>query len=124
MDVPRSPKAMRHGTAFLVESLVMLLVLICCLAVVVGLVSTAWHASEDASRRESAVELASDCAERFSADPTGVSGTTSSDGLELTCSVTPTDTGSGVLYEADIVVSADSREIYSLTTSRYVGGAS
>jgi hypothetical protein len=73
------------------------------------------------------VQLATNCAERFSADPTSVPAEYEEGGLVVTCVVEPTPNGdAGTLYEASITVcdatSATEEEVYALHTSRYVQG--
>lgn len=122
----RSRRQTRRGTAFLIEALVVLAFLMMSLAVFVQLFSSAQLEGLHANRVSQAVIAATNCAERFSADPTGVARNTTADGLEVTCDVASTQHAGGILYEATIVVrdSTDAdEELYTLQTSRYVSDA-
>ena len=112
----------RRGTGFLVEALLVLALLMACLAVFVRLFSAAQLEGLHANHISEAVIVATNCAEEFCADPTGVDGSSSRDGFDVTCEVTPTRRDGGTYYEAHIVVSANDEKLYELDTSRYVSG--
>ena len=76
----------------------------------------------EANRKSEAVLAATSCAEVFSADPTSVAKRTKAGDLVVTCNVEPRKLDDGTLYEATIVVSHDTGEVYRLKTSRYVSG--
>lgn len=120
-----------HGTAFLVEALLLLAVLTGCIAVFMQLYADASQISTQDAYLSRAVQLASNEAERFAADP--AAGDTSHDDLadggysfRTKCSVTANETEAGTLYVANITVTrldennAEVEPDYSLTTSRYV----
>lgn len=113
----------RHGMAFLFEALVVLAVLMLSLAVFVTLFSSAQIEGRQATQLSQAVLLATNRAEEFSADPTGVQERTTEDGLTVTCDVTETNRDDGILYDATITVSEGETELYVLSTARYVHGA-
>lgn len=131
-----------HGAAFIVESLVLLAFLMAALAVVVQLMGAAHERSSEARHLSNAIVLASNAAEEFAADPTGVGDEAvyaSVDGklveaesvhgagngavYRLTRVVEAHDQESGTLYTARIVVASDDGESYELATSRYVPDA-
>ena len=112
----------RRGTGFLVEALFVLALLMACMAVVVRLFLLAQTEGARANRVSEAVIVATSCAEEFCAHPTHVEGSSSRDGYDVACQVTPERRENGVLYEAHIVVSAQGETLYELDTARYVSG--
>lgn len=110
------------GTAFLVEALVLLLLLLATLAVFVGLLAPAITKGVGQERLDRAVCIASNTAETFSSDPEGFACEPEQDGLHVSCDVVPERMGAGTLYEATITVSDDEAPIYQLSCARYVGG--
>ena len=107
------------NTAFLIEALVLMAVLIASMAVFTQLFThsaVAAHQAEDLTR---ATLLAQNAAEEFSSDPAAVDG---SDGLTVSCDVDSDAQGRGTLYTAHITVSDDSGEVYALDASRYESG--
>lgn len=112
-----------RGIAFLIEALVVLAFLMISLAVFVKLFSAAQLEARSSTRMSQAVQLATNQAEEFSADPTHVDTEKELDGLKLTCEVKPTKHAAGTLYEATITVHDEQygqQNIYTLATSRYV----
>lgn len=125
-DASRQRSKGRRGMAFFIEALVVLAFLMISLAVFVKLFSSSQLEARNANRKSEAVQLATNCAEVFSASPTTTPSTSELDGLVATCTVTPTKQASGTLFEATIVVRDGDAEVYKLDTSRYVsnrGGA-
>ena len=125
------------NTAFLIEALVLMAVLIASMAVFTQLFThsaVAAHQAEDLTR---ATLLAQNAAEEFSSDPAAVaagktvgqgvaagnvSAVDGSDGLTVSCDVDSDAQGRGTLYTAYITVSDDSGEVYALDASRYESG--
>lgn len=115
------------NTAFLIEALVLMAVLIASMAVFTQLFThsaVAAHQAEDLTR---ATLLAQNAAEEFSSDPAAVaagnvSAVDGSDGLTVSCDVDSDAQGRGTLYTAHITVSDDSGEVYALDASRYESG--
>lgn len=119
------------NTAFLVEALILLVVLIASMAVFTTLFSYSASRSADAERLSSAVTVAQNAAEEFSSNPQGVSKNKfvgegvakNGDGkFQVTCDVTESDQGTGTLYTAHISVSDSEGEAYAIDASRYVSG--
>ena len=112
-----------RGSAFLVEALVVLGFLMVALTIFVQLFSKAQIQGLGANQLSKAVFVATNYAEEFSADPTGVEAQREEDGLTATCSVEENKRNGGTLYEATIEVSDGSKTIYTLATARYVSNA-
>lgn len=111
-----------RGTAFLVEALVVLAFLMVALAVFVQLFSKAQIKGVESTQLSQAVLLATNYAEEFSADPTGVETQMTEDGLTATCNIKENKNKAGTLYEATIEVSDGSKTVYTLNTARFVNG--
>lgn len=128
-----------HGSAFIVEALVLLVFLVASLAVLMQIIGGAHERGEAADRLSSAIVLASNDAEAFAADPASgnleaayvlVDGElTKADGLSddpdasafgLTRTVEAQQQPGGTLYTARIVVSSGGEVAYELETARYV----
>lgn len=128
-----------HGTAFVVEALVLLVFLAFTLAVFMQLFGAAHNRGLEERQLTQAVLLASNAAEEFAAAP--LAGTSSetfdSNGNALDasaetgageaanayvvlCEVVPVHMEGGALLRASITVSCDDETIYALETSRYV----
>lgn len=112
----------QRGMAFLVEALIILAFLMLSLAVFVRLFVGAQLEGIAANRKSEAVLAATNIAEEFSANPTGVATTSEVGDLVVTCDVKPDKREAGTLYNATIVVTHDSEEVYRLQTARYVSG--
>ena len=120
------------NTAFLVEALVLMAVLIASMAVFTLLFAHSAVAAHQAKDLTRATLLAQNAAEEFSSDPAavaagktvgqGVSAVDDSDGLTVSCNVDSDVQGRGTLYTAHITVSDDSGEVYALDVSRYESG--
>ena len=119
---PQRSRNARHSMAFFVEALVVLAFLMLAIAVFAQLFAGAQVEGIRATHLSEAVTLATNRAEEFSADPTGVQTSTQEDGLTVTCEVTPTKRDAGTLYEAVITVNDGKADIYTISTSRYVSG--
>ncbi len=122
-----------HGTAFVVEALVLLVFLAFALAVFMQLFGAAHARGMEERQLTQAVLLASNAAEEFAADAAGGtqsayfdgngSGSASTAGegaYHVTSDVTPERTEGGTLYRADIAVILRRKAVYQLETARYV----
>lgn len=112
------------NTAFLIEALVLMAVLIASMAVFTQLFTHSAVAAHQAEELTRATLLAQNAAEEFSSDPAAVaagnvSAVDGSDGLTVSCDVDSDAQGRGTLYTAHITVSDDSGEVYALDASRY-----
>lgn len=108
--------------AFTVEAIILLVFLVGALAVFTQLFAYATNTSREAAQLEQAIVLATDTAERFSADPTSVNASTTQDDLTVTCNITQTQETGGTLYNAHITVTSGNATVYDITTARYVSG--
>ncbi len=125
----RDSKHMRATTAFIVETLALLAVLVVSIAVFTLLFSRATTTADQSSRLCRAVVVAENAAEEFSADPVAVTGgetvaagaaTSGEDGFAVSCEVTADERDSGTLFRAHIEVSDDAGVAYELDTARFV----
>lgn len=90
------------------------------LAIAGALFGVSLHASHEAARLEQAIELASDAAARFAADPAAKQELVEIDGLRVVCEVEDESKAFGRLYYATIRVFHGTDTVYDLETSRYV----
>lgn len=133
LSARRGSDASWHGTAFVVEALVLLVFLAFALAVFMQLFGSAHARGVEERQLTQAVLLASNAAEEFAAAPQAGSTTSTFDGsgaepastsaegvYRVTSDVKPERTEGGTLYRADIVVVCDDETVYRLETSRYV----
>lgn len=120
-------------TAFLVEALILLVVLIASMAVFTQLFAHSTAIANHADRMTQAVIVAENAAEEFSSNPASVAsgrevgegvaaGASAPDGLKVACEVESESASAGTLYTAHITVSDDSEELYALDAKRYVSG--
>ena len=119
---PHTRETSFSHAAFTVEATILLVFLVGALAVFTQLFARATSTSQEAAQLEEAIVLATDTAERFSADPTNVEASTTQDDLTVTCSVTQTQETGGTLYNAHITVTSENATVYDITTARYVSG--
>ncbi len=121
----------RSNTAFLVESLVLLLFLAATLAVLTNVFASSMATSQEAARLSAATETAQNAAEEFSANPEAVAkgqaigagiAKNGTDRFDVACNVNVEKTQAGTLYMADIVVSDDEGVAYTLSASSYAQG--
>jgi type II secretory pathway pseudopilin PulG len=127
----KTPKgASWSGAAFLVESMLLLVLLAVSMSVLVqvfGLSLQRSHESEELSR---AIAAAEDAAERFASDPAAAEGTIDVDGLRVVCEVDEESQHHGTFYRATISVydfgepDAGQGALYALSTARYVSEVS
>ena len=132
----RSADTTWHGTAFVVEALVLLVFLAFALAVFMQLFGAAHARGVEERQLTQAVLLASNAAEEFAAAPQAGSASAAfdSDGNELSSTaeaegtagsyvvaskVTPESTPGGTLYRANITVTCDGETDYQLESARY-----
>ncbi|WP_080799635.1 hypothetical protein [Arabiibacter massiliensis] len=109
-----------HGTAFVVEALVLLLFLAFALAMFMQLFGAAHARGVEERALTQAVLLATNSAEEFAAAPAeGAQTAEGEDGLVVEREVTGEKMAGGTLYEAIITVRRDGDEVYRLETSRY-----
>lgn len=112
-----------HGTAFIVEALILLAILAGCIAVFMQLFANAHSVGEENADLARAIVIASNTAEEFATSPSASSNASSSiNGFHVNVNITPESTGAGTMYRAEITVSKDNKDVYSLTTARYVSG--
>lgn len=131
----RSEDAGWHGTAFVVEALLLLAFLAFSLAVFMQLFGSAHARSVEERRLTQAVLLASNEAERFAADPrTGfgaalydaegnalsTGGEEGSDAFVVERETASEQMPGGTLYRANIIVSCEGEAVYELETARYL----
>lgn len=120
----QKPRSSWHGTAFIIEAIVLLAFLVGSVALFMQLFANASSKGAENENLAHAIVLASNSAERFAVEPTGVADETETeDGFQVTCTVTAEETGGGTLYRADIVVSMGEDELYGLQTAKYVSEA-
>lgn len=115
------------------EAVILLVFLMVSIAVCVELFGISAVQSSEAKRLNAATLLASDVAERFSADPESIPAVVDGRvvladegrGLVAHNSVSSSFTGAGVLYTIDISITDDgSSEVFSLSSSKYMSGGS
>lgn len=120
-----------HGTAFIIEALILLAFLAGCIAVFMQLFAHSHAMGSESAQLSQAVVMASNVAERFESDPTSISsgevstddlGLSDVEGFTVNCEITPETTGAGTIYNANIVVSKDGSEVYSIQTAKYESG--
>lgn len=131
MSDAKSKRSNWSGTAFMIEALVLLAVLVACMAVFTQLFAHALTTSQQSERLSNAVIAAQNAAEEFSADPAaayagkpigeGVSAN-GTDDCSVSCDVAKTTQGSGTLYAAHITVSDNTGTLYELDVTRYASG--
>ena len=130
----RGPDATWHGTAFVVEALVLLAFLAFALAMFMQLFGAAHNRGVEERQLTQAVLLASNAAEEFAAMPLAGTQSEAFDGdgdalgaaadagegdYLVTREVVPEPTEGGTLYHASIAVSRDGEVVYELETARY-----
>lgn len=142
-------RASWHGTALLVEALVLLAFLVASLALFMQAFAQARGMGAEGSELAQAVAMASNLAEEFAADPATEPEPLERDGLTASCEVATVAAGgadgqtgsgaddatsggssgdssgaAGTLYRATILVTdGDGDEVYRLVTERYARGA-
>lgn len=118
----------RSGIAFIIEMLVLLLLVAACLSVLIEIFAYAHQQGEENRDTVRAVHLASNAAERFSADPGSVPEIEVVDDLVVYTTISSEPRSAGTLYRATIeVYDADDQTtraqlhpVYGLETARYM----
>ena len=119
----RKPQRNRRNVSFLIEAMVVLGLFMACMSVFVQLLASAQLQGRAANITSEAVLAATNVAEDFCANPTGVSKTTTAGDLTIACVVDSSPHDAGTLYSATITVEHDEQVVYTLHTARYVHGA-
>lgn len=148
---PDGGRASWHGTALLVEALVLLAFLVASLALFMQVFAQARGMGAEGSELAQAVAMASDLAEEFAADPAVEPDPLERDGLTASCAIatvaadgaggadaqtdpeaddapsggssSDSSGAAGTLYRATILVTdGDGDEVYRLVTERYASG--
>lgn len=123
---------MRATTAYIIEALALLAVLVASMAVFTQLFAASTQTAASSSRLCRAVSVAENAAEEFSANPAAVEGGEStglgiangtSDGFTVKTKVTKDKREAGTLWHAHITVSDDAGKAYELDTQRNVSEA-
>ena len=113
----------RVPRALLVEALVLMAVLSCCLALLVQAFAVSAGAAADARDLTRATIAAADAAERFCADPAGVPAASSADGLAVTLERTQERRATGTLWHAVVEVRPEgdpsAEPLCTLETARF-----
>ncbi len=118
------------NTAFMIEALVLLFVLVASLAVFTSLFAYSANSAQQAQRISDATAIAQNAAEEFSANPASVEGGKSvgaassaqAEGFAVSCDVTAQPQTAGTFYSAHITVSDSQGEACALDVARYVEG--
>lgn len=118
----------RSGIAFIIEMLVLLALVAGCLSVLIEAFAYAHQQGEENNNTVKAVHLATNAAERFSADPNSVPEVEIVDDLAVYTTISSEPQVTGTLYKATIEVygvddrdaRAGSHPFYGLETARYV----
>lgn len=119
----------KSTTAFVVETLILLVALVSSMGVLTQLFSRSIAASQHSERLCQAVNVAENAAEEFAADPAGVAAgkevgrgvaLKGRDGYRVSCETAQVERSAGTLWRAHITVSDSQGKVYSLDTSRYV----
>ena len=113
-----------HGTALLIEALIILAVVVACITVFVQLFSYSYNSNVEDNHRAYAITLATNQAETFAAQAADLPEQSSTDenGYVTTCTITKESTARGTLYHADITVYYREQELCTIQTARYVNG--
>lgn len=131
MPVSKRGSTSWTGTAFMVETLVLLFFLIASLAVFTQLFAYSANEAKQANRITEATAIAQNAAEEFSVNPqavaagrpVGLGAAQGAEGYTVTCTVKDAPQATGTYYAAHISVSDDEGEAYALDAARYVEGA-
>lgn len=119
----------KSTTAFVVETLILLVALVSSTGVLTQLFSRSIAASQQSERLCQAVNVAENAAEEFAADPAGVAAgkkvgrgvaLKGRDGYRVSCETAQVERSAGTLWRVHITVSDSQGKVYSLDTSRYV----
>ena len=122
----RGSKASWSSVAFIVESMLLLIILVASLAVLTKVFSSSLNQSIESRSLDAATIATTSIAEHFAADPPGVDEETQLGDLRILCTVTEQAREGGVLYKAHIAAydtkdaSGEGEPVYELHTARYV----
>lgn len=115
------------GAAFLVESMLLIVLLAVSMSVFVQVFGLSVQRSYEGEELSRAIAVAEGAAERFASNPTAAEGEFEIDGMRVVCNVDGQARQHGTLYRAVIDVygsaaSGSEREpVYTVSTARYVG---
>ena len=109
-----------HGTAFVIEALVLLVFLAAALAVFFTLLASSHMQSVENEKMAGAAVVATSTAEQFAATPTDVPATQNQGIYTVELITTPNKMEGGTMYKGEIVVYEGDRELFGMNTSRYV----
>ncbi len=131
MAATRQGKKPWTSTAFMIEALALLFVLVASLAVFTALFASSANSAKQAQRISDATAVAQNAAEEFSANPAAVeagknvgsNAYRASSEFDVSCDVSKDAQATGTLYCAHITVSDSEGEAYALDVARYVEGA-
>lgn len=112
------------SVAFIVESILLLVFLVASLAVLTRVFTASLNRSIESRTLDAATIAATSIAEHFTADPTGVSESTTLGDLVIKCEVTEDPRENGTMYHAHIDVydtagKTGGTPVYSIETARY-----
>lgn len=93
-----------HGTAFVIEALLLLLFLAASLAIVMQLFGTSYTQGVQNQKAAEAIQVATNVAEEFAAQPARKSFSQTEGDYAVSCVVVPKEYDGGTLYEATITV--------------------
>jgi len=108
----------------MLESLLLLLFITWGLAIFMRLFTMSIAMGKSQESLQTAVTMARNAAEEFSAAPASAQADTTQDGLTCSVDVTPESQAGGTLYRATISVTDGTEQVYTLETASYVGGGS
>ena len=114
------------GMALIVETMVLLLFLVASLAVITEVFADATVRARRGEELARAVAAVTTVAERFAADPVGTGGTTTENGMVVSCVVSAENAGAGTLWHATVTAVSPTTgdELYTLATAHYEREAS
>ena len=119
----------KSTTAFVVETLILLVALVSSMGVLTQLFSRSIAVSQQSDRLCQAVDVAENAAEEFACDPAGVAAgkkvgrgvaLKGCGGYKVSCETEQVKRSAGTLWRAHITVSDSQGKIYALDTSHYV----
>ncbi len=120
--VRKAPEGATFRNTFMIEAMLLLLCVMVLVAVVMAILGFSYVKGQEASDLNRAITIAANAAERFEADPAAMPQSQEVDGFQVECAHGEEPQGAGVLHHADITVSFQGEELYTLATSRYISG--
>lgn len=118
----RSRSVSKTRSTFLVEALLLLACVIILLAVTVVLFAFASQTSTKAQRMQESADIAQNAAEQFAANPAKMPVALDAGDYMVRCDIDEEETETGLLYNANVIVTYDAEEMCSLQVSKYVPG--